>query len=85
MKEKRKMKKILVINFGGLGDEILFLPTINTLKKLYPKSKITLALEPRGKAVADLTNLIDEVKIFDIKGKICKKCRKIRPMFMKQA
>ena len=68
MKEKRKMKKILVINFGGLGDEILFLPTINTLKKLYPKSKITLALEPRGKAVADLTNLIDEVKIFDIKG-----------------
>jgi len=24
-------------------------------------------------------------KIFDIKGKICKKCRKIRPMIMKQA
>lgn len=68
MKEKRKMKKILVINFGGLGDEILFLPTINTLKKLYPKSKITLALEPRGKAISDLTDLIDEVKVFDIKG-----------------
>ncbi|OLA94224.1 MAG: hypothetical protein BHW64_04820 [Candidatus Melainabacteria bacterium LEY3_CP_29_8] len=63
------MKNILLINFGGLGDEILFLPTINTLKKLYPTSKITLVLEPRGKSIQNLSSLIDKIKIFDVKGK----------------
>ena len=63
------MKNILLINFGGLGDEILFLPTINTLKKLYPASKITLVLEPRGKSIQNLSSLIDKIKIFDVKGK----------------
>lgn len=37
-------KKILFINFGGLGDEILFLPTIISTKKEFPDSEITLAL-----------------------------------------
>lgn len=69
MSNKKEIKNILLINFGGLGDEILFLPTIRTLKKLYPTSKITLALEPRGKAIKNLTSFIDEIKVFDVKGK----------------
>ena len=44
-------KKILAINFGGIGDEILFLPTLISLKKEFPNSSITLALEPRSKGV----------------------------------
>ena len=44
-------KKILAINFGGLGDEILFLPALISLKKEFPDSKITLALEPIGMSV----------------------------------
>ena len=40
-----KKKKILFINFGGLGDEILFLPTIQSVKKEFPNSEITLSLE----------------------------------------
>ncbi len=69
MSEKKDIKNILLINFGGLGDEILFLPTINTLKKLYPTSKITLVLEPRGKSIQNLSSLIDKIKVFDVKGK----------------
>ena len=69
MNEQKKIQHILLLNFGGLGDEILFLPTIKTLKKLYPTSKITLVLEPRGKAIKNLTSLINEVKVFDVKGK----------------
>ena len=61
-------KKILFINFGGLGDEILFLPTIISLKKEFPNSEITLALEPRSKGVLSLTNIIDNVLFADIKG-----------------
>ena len=61
--------KILFINFGGLGDEILFLPTIISVKKQFPEAEITLALEPRSKGIISLTNIIDKTLFADIKGK----------------
>ena len=64
-----KEKKFLFINFGGLGDEILFLPAIISVKKEFPKSKIILALEPRSKGISSLTEVIDELMYADIKGK----------------
>ena len=60
---------ILAINFVGIGDEIFFLPTLISLKKEFPNSKITLALEPRSKSVKDLTDIIDDLFLIDIKGK----------------
>ena len=60
-------QRILVINFGGIGDEILFLPVLESIKKAIPDSHITLLLEPRSKAVKEICNLIDEIKLFDIK------------------
>ena len=62
-------KNILFINFGGLGDEILFLPSIISVKKTFPNAKITLALEPRSKGIASLTDCIDNFLFADIKGK----------------
>ncbi len=67
--EKEKINNILAINFGGIGDEIFFLPTLISLKKQFPNSKITLALEPRSKSVRDLTDLIDDMIFVDIKNK----------------
>lgn len=64
-----EFKNILAINFGGIGDEIFFLPTLISLKKEFPSSKITLALEPRSKSVKDLTDIIDDLFLVDIKGK----------------
>ena len=66
---REKKKNILFINFGGLGDEILFLPTIISVKKEFPNSKITLALEPRSKSITNLTDVIDETLTADIKGR----------------
>ena len=60
---------ILTINFGGIGDEIFFLPTIISLKKEFPEAKITLALEPRSKSIKDLTDKIDDLFLIDIKNK----------------
>ncbi len=62
-----QVKKILFINFGGLGDEILFLPTIEAIKKEYPDSHITLALEERSKGIVSLTDIIDETIFANIK------------------
>lgn len=63
------IKKILVINFGGIGDEILFLPTLISLKKEFSDAQITLALEPRSKGIKDLTNVIEDLILVDIKSK----------------
>src|ERR1700679_930617 len=62
--------KLLAINFGGIGDEILFLPVLASIKESYPDTHITLLLEPRSKSVKDISNLIDEIKLFDIKKRI---------------
>lgn len=62
-------KKILAINFGGIGDEIFFLPTLISLKKEFPNSHITLALEPRSKGIKDLTEIIDDLILINPKGK----------------
>ncbi len=65
----KKKLKILFINFGGIGDEILFLPSIISVKKEHPDAEITLALEPRSRGVGTLTSIIDEMLFADIKGK----------------
>ena len=64
-----KYKNILLINFGGIGDEILFLPVIQGLKKEYPNAKVTLCLEGRSKAFVNLTDLLDSYFCIDIKTK----------------
>ena len=63
------VKKVLAVNFGGIGDEILFLPALWSLKKEYPDSHITLALESRARGIKDLSDIIDEVLTIDIKTK----------------
>ena len=59
----------LFINYGGLGDEILFLPAIEDFKKKFPTCKITLCLENRARGIKQITNLVDEVIEVDIKAK----------------
>lgn len=65
---KSTKTKILLINFGGLGDQILFLPTVKTIKLAYPDSYIAFVTEPRSKSFEKLTDLIDETIICDIKS-----------------
>ncbi|MDZ4836980.1 MAG: glycosyltransferase family 9 protein [Candidatus Melainabacteria bacterium] len=66
-KKSEAPKKILAINFGGIGDEILFLPTLETIRSYAPNATITLLLEPRSRSVQELTDLVDQTVTFDIK------------------
>ena len=70
---RKDYKNILLINWGGIGDEILFMPVIDSLKKEYKNAKITLALEPRSACITQLCPLIDEVIKTDIKASGIKK------------
>ena len=69
----KNYKNVLFINYGGIGDEILFLPAIKSFKDKYKDAKITLALENRSKSIKNLTDLIDDVICVDIKAKGIKK------------
>ena len=62
-------KNILLINFGGIGDEILFMPVIQNLRKNYPDAKITLCLEGRSSSFVKLTSLLNSHFCIDIKTK----------------
>lgn len=62
-----KTNKVLAINFGGIGDEVLFLPALKTLREAYPDAHITLMLEPRSESIEQITDLIDATTTFDIK------------------
>ena len=69
MKKVNNIKNILFINFGGIGDEILFFPTLSDFKKEFPETNVTLMLEPRSASAVNLTNTVDKIIKFDVKSK----------------
>lgn len=78
-----KDKKILVICASGIGNTILFTPTLRTLRKGLPRAKITLLVtksvfaEPvRGSAMVDEIVVFDDGKSLLEKTKIIIKLRR---------
>ena len=68
MVQKKEYKNILLINWGGIGDEILFMPVIKSLRETFNNSKITLALEPRSASIIQLCPDINDIIKADIKA-----------------
>lgn len=62
-------QRILAICFGGLGDVVLFFSTIQTLRRLYPNSRLAVVVEPRCRDLMERQYLVDQVYTFDIKNK----------------
>ncbi len=61
--------RILTLVPGGIGDQILFFPTLETLKEEYPKSKIDVIVEPRSKGAYRVCPGVNEVLLFDYKAR----------------
>ena len=59
--------RALFINPGGIGDQILLLPTVKIFKGNFPDSEIDLICEPRSVVIGELTNLYRKVRSFDFK------------------
>lgn len=62
------IKKIALINFGGIGDEILFSPVIEDVKRYLPHAHTTLFLEDRSRSVQDLLSGVDAFQALNIQG-----------------
>ncbi|MBE9222092.1 glycosyltransferase family 9 protein [Cyanobacterium stanieri LEGE 03274] len=61
--------RILALIPGGIGDQILFFPTLKTLKDQYPKAVIDVIVEPRSKNAYRVCPYVKEVLVFDYKDK----------------
>ncbi len=61
--------RALFINPGGIGDQILLLPTVKLLKEKFSDLQIDLVTEPRSTCIAELTSLFRKVKEFNFKDR----------------
>jgi len=63
------MMRVLALVPGGIGDQLLFFPTLESLKTKYPEVRIDVVAEPRSVGAYRLTTLVDRVWSFDFKGR----------------
>jgi ADP-heptose:LPS heptosyltransferase len=57
--------RILALIPGGISDQMLFFPTLDTLKATYPDSKIDVVVEPRAVGTYKVKQTVAEVFPFD--------------------
>ncbi len=61
--------RVVALVPGGIGDQILFFPTLDDLKRYYPNAQIDVVVEPRSKAAYRVSKSVHEVLIFDFKDR----------------
>ncbi len=59
--------RILALVPGGIGDQILFFPTLDNLKGHYPEAEIDVVVEPRSTAAYRVSKSVNKVIPFDFK------------------
>lgn len=59
------VKRILVIRPGGIGDAVLFIPMLQSLKGAFPEAQIDLLMEGRNAGVIPAAGLAEEVLRYD--------------------
>ncbi|MEO1428887.1 MAG: glycosyltransferase family 9 protein [Cyanobacteria bacterium J06632_19] len=61
--------RIVALVPGGIGEQILFFPTLDNLKGKYSTSKIDVVCEPSSKAAYQVSQSVSEVLAFDFKDR----------------
>jgi ADP-heptose:LPS heptosyltransferase len=59
--------RILALVPGGIGDQILFFPTLDDLKLSYPNAQIDVVVEPRSVAAYQVCKAFPQIIPFDFK------------------
>lgn len=63
------MKNVIAFVPGGIGDQILFFPTLDDLKQHYPDIHLDVVAEPRAIAAYRLNSSVNKVIPFDFKNR----------------
>ncbi|MEL6816408.1 MAG: glycosyltransferase family 9 protein [Cyanobacteria bacterium J06598_3] len=60
--------RILALVPGGISDQLLFFPALETVKKAYPNAEIGVVVEPRAAAAYRVSKIVDTVIPFTFGG-----------------
>ena len=63
------MMRILALVPGGISDQLLFFPTLESLRATYPNAAIDVIVEPRAKSAYRVCPYVNEVLLFDFKDR----------------
>jgi ADP-heptose:LPS heptosyltransferase len=61
--------RIVALLPGGIGEQILFFPTLDDLKRSLPSAHIDVVTEPRSKAAYQVNKSVDQVLAFDFQDR----------------
>jgi ADP-heptose:LPS heptosyltransferase len=61
--------RVVALVPGGIGDQILFFPTLDALKQQYPDAEIDVVVEPKAKSAYRIAKSVDDVLTFDFKDR----------------
>ncbi|MEA5593768.1 glycosyltransferase family 9 protein [Rivularia sp. UHCC 0363] len=61
--------RIVALVPGGIGEQILFFPTLDNLKRKYNTSRIDVVCEPSSKAAYRVSKSVDDLLAFDFKDR----------------
>lgn len=61
--------RVVALVPGGIGDQILFFPTLDDLKQNYPDVQIDVVVEPRAQAAYRVCKSVSNVLRFDFKDR----------------
>jgi len=61
MKPFNVPRKVLIVKLNRLGDTVAFLPTIDAIRKGWPKAHLTFLTTEIGRELVEGSNLVDEV------------------------
>ncbi|MEL6496631.1 MAG: glycosyltransferase family 9 protein [Cyanobacteria bacterium J06623_7] len=61
--------RVLALVPGDIGNQILFFPTLETIKQQYPQAIIDVLVEPRSKKAYRVCKNVDDVLVFDFQDR----------------
>lgn len=61
--------RVLALVPGDIDNQILFFPTLETIKKQYPQAAIDVLVEPRSKKAYRVCKNVDDVLVFDFQDR----------------
>ncbi|HAX79528.1 MAG TPA: glycosyltransferase, partial [Cyanobacteria bacterium UBA11372] len=61
--------RVVALVPGGIGDQILFFPTLDDLKRSYPDADIDVVVEPRSAGAYRVCKSVNDVLLYDFKDR----------------
>lgn len=61
--------RIVALVPGGIGDQLLFFPTLDDLKRYYPDAEVDVVVEPRAKGAYRVSQSVRDVWLYDFKDR----------------